>query len=65
MFPSTDYEAFVPVHQKKVKTTFALSGTSARYNWQPVSSGEDNLGATFNRLPGSRDPSCQVRPSDR
>lgn len=52
VFPSTEYEAFVPVHQKKVKTTFALSGASARYNWQSISSGEDNLGAIFNRLLG-------------
>jgi hypothetical protein len=52
VFPSTEYEAFVPVHQKKVKTTFALAGASARYNWQSISSGEDNLGAIFNRLLG-------------
>lgn len=52
IFPSSDYEAFVPVHQKKVKSTFALSGASARYNWHSISSGEDNLGAIFNRLVG-------------
>lgn len=52
IFPSSDYEAFVPVHQKKVKSTFALSGSSARYNWHSISSGEDNLGAIFNRLVG-------------
>jgi hypothetical protein len=52
VFPSSDYEAFIPVHQKKVKTTFALAGASARYNWQTISSGEDNLGAIFNRLLG-------------
>jgi hypothetical protein len=52
VFPSSDYEAFVPVHQKNVKTTFALAGASARYNWQSISSGEDNLGAIFNRLLG-------------
>ena len=52
VFPSSDYEAFVPVHQKKVKTTFALSGSSARYDWHSISSGEDNLGAIFNRLLG-------------
>lgn len=52
IFPSTDYEAFVPVHEKKVKSTFALSGASARYNWHSISSGEDNLGAIFNRLIG-------------
>jgi predicted ATPase len=52
IFPSTDYEAFVPVHQKKIKTTFAVSGASARYDWHSISSGEDNLGAIFNRLLG-------------
>ncbi|BEU50356.1 hypothetical protein MAFF211520_06480 [Ralstonia pseudosolanacearum] len=54
IFPSSDYEAFVPVHQKKVKTTFAVSGASARYDWHSISSGEDNLGAIFNRLVGFR-----------
>jgi len=52
VFPSSNYEAFVPVHQKQVKTTFALAGASAKYNWQAISSGEDNLGAIFNRLLG-------------
>lgn len=52
IFPSSDYEAFVPVHQKKVKSTFALSGATARYDWHSISSGEDNLGAIFNRLVG-------------
>jgi hypothetical protein len=52
VFPSTNYETFVPIHEKKVKTTFALSGTSARYDWHSISSGEDNLGAIFNRLVG-------------
>lgn len=54
IFPSSDYEAFVPVHQKKVKTTFAVSGATARYDWHSISSGEDNLGAIFNRLVGFR-----------
>lgn len=52
IFPSSDYEAFVPVHAKKVKSTFALSGATARYDWHSISSGEDNLGAIFNRLVG-------------
>lgn len=52
IFPSSDYEAFVPVHQKKVKSTFALAGATARYDWHSISSGEDNLGAIFNRLVG-------------
>jgi len=52
IFPSSNYDAFVPVHEKKVKSTFALSGTTARYDWHSISSGEDNLGAIFNRLVG-------------
>lgn len=52
IFPSTDYESFVPVLDKRVKTTFAVSGASARYDWHSISSGEDNLGAIFNRLIG-------------
>lgn len=52
IFPSSDYEAFVPIHEKKVKSTFALSGAKARYDWRSISSGEDNLGAIFNRLVG-------------
>lgn len=52
IFPSSDYEDFVPVHEKKVKSTFALSGNTARYDWHSISSGEDNLGAIFNRMLG-------------
>lgn len=52
IFPSSEYDAFVPVHAKKVKSTFALSGATARYDWHSISSGEDNLGAIFNRLLG-------------
>lgn len=52
IFPSSDYEAFVPVHEKQVKSTFALSGATARYDWRSISSGEDNLGSIFNRLVG-------------
>lgn len=52
IFPSSDYETFIPVHEKKVKSTFALSGLTTRYDWHSISSGEDNLGAIFNRLIG-------------
>jgi len=52
IFPSSEYESFIPIHQNKVKTTFALAGSSARYDWHSISSGEDNLGAIFNRLIG-------------
>lgn len=52
VFPSSDYNEFTPVHQKKVKTTFAPAGNGAKYDWQGISSGEDNLGAIYNRLIG-------------
>jgi predicted ATPase len=52
IFPSSEYENFVPVHEKNIKTTFAPSGEAAVYDWQSISSGEDNLGAIFNRLLG-------------
>lgn len=52
VFSSTAYSSFVPIHQNKIKTTFALAGESAKYDWHSISSGEDNLGAIFNRLLG-------------
>lgn len=52
VFPSTEYKEFVPLHQKDLKTTFALAGAGAKYDWHSISSGEDNLGAIFNRLLG-------------
>lgn len=54
IFPSTVYNEFTPVHEKTgdLKTTFAPFGVDATYDWQSISSGEDNLGAIFNRLIG-------------
>lgn len=52
VLPSSDYSEFTPVHERKVKTTFAPSGDAATYDWRAISSGEDNLGAIFNRLLG-------------
>jgi len=52
VFPSSEYNEFTPVHQRRVKTTFAPSGKGAKYDWQGISSGEDNLGAIYNRLIG-------------
>lgn len=52
IFPSSEYDEFSAIHQNKVKTTFAPSGIDARYDWQAISSGEDNLGAIYNRLIG-------------
>ncbi|WP_308922779.1 AAA family ATPase [Janthinobacterium sp. J1-1] len=52
VFPSTEYNAFTPIHHKGQKTTFAPAGEDARYDYESISSGEDNLGAIFNRLLG-------------
>lgn len=52
IFPSSDYGEFTPIHQKRIKTTFAPDGAKAGYNWEAISSGEDNLGAIFNRMLG-------------
>lgn len=52
VMPSTEYGAFAPIHQKGLKTTFAPTGNQATYDYESISSGEDNLGAIFNRLIG-------------
>lgn len=52
VFPSTEYSAFTPVQERALKTTFGPSGANATYDWSTISSGEDNLGAIFNRLLG-------------
>jgi predicted ATPase len=52
VLPSTEYGEFSAIHQKNIKTTFAPHGNSATYDWNSISSGEDNLGAIFNRLLG-------------
>lgn len=52
VLPSTDYGNFSAIHQKNYKTTFAPHGDKATYDWNSISSGEDNLGAIFNRLLG-------------
>ncbi|MBB3212578.1 AAA15 family ATPase/GTPase [Herbaspirillum sp. Sphag1AN] len=52
VLPSTDYGVFAPIHQKGQKTTFAPTGENARYDYESISSGEDNLGAIFNKLIG-------------
>lgn len=52
VLPSTDYGNFSAIHQKNIKTTFAPHGGNATYDWNSISSGEDNLGAIFNRLLG-------------
>ena len=52
VLPSTEYGDFSAIHQKNIKTTFAPHGSTATYDWKSISSGEDNLGAIFNRLLG-------------
>lgn len=52
VLPSTEYGNFSAIHQKNLKTTFAPHGAHAKYDWNSISSGEDNLGAIFNRLLG-------------
>nr|WP_198984183.1 AAA family ATPase [Herbaspirillum sp. ASV7] len=52
VLPSTEYSVFAPIHQKGQKTTFAPTGEHARYDYESISSGEDNLGAIFNKLIG-------------
>lgn len=52
VLPSTSYGSFAAIHEKKLKTTFAPDGDTATYDWNSISSGEDNLGAIFNRLLG-------------
>lgn len=52
VFPSTEYGSFTPVKDGSLKTTFAPSGENSHYDWETISSGEDNLGSIFNRLIG-------------
>lgn len=52
ILPSMDYSEFTAVYEVNNKTTFAPCGENARYDYQSISSGEDNLGAIFNRLIG-------------
>jgi len=52
IFPSSHYSEFTGVYKPNYKTTFAPSGSDIKYDWHTISSGEDNLGAIFNRLLG-------------
>lgn len=52
VFPSSSYSTFSPVHKTNFKTTFGPQGANSLYDWSSISSGEDNLGAIFNRLLG-------------
>ncbi|WP_418338423.1 AAA family ATPase [Pseudomonas citronellolis] len=52
VFPSSHYSTFGGVYKAKYKTTYAPTGEGSKYDWHTISSGEDNLGAIFNRLLG-------------
>ncbi|WP_425327879.1 AAA family ATPase [Pseudomonas nitroreducens] len=52
IFPSSHYSNFGRVYKAKYKTTYAPTGEGSVYDWHSISSGEDNLGAIFNRLLG-------------
>ena len=52
VFPSSNYGSFVGVYRPKIKSTWAPSGGDLGYDWESISSGEDNLGSIFNRLIG-------------
>ncbi|WP_139271360.1 AAA family ATPase [Pseudomonas sp. NFACC10-1] len=52
VFPSSSYGSFVGVYRPKIKSTWAPSGGDLGYDWESISSGEDNLGSIFNRLIG-------------
>lgn len=52
IFPNSSYGEFVGIHRDKIKSTWAPSGGDLGYDWESISSGEDNLGSIFNRLVG-------------
>lgn len=50
IFPSKSYNNFEGVQEGKKKETFGPSGAQTIYDFNSISSGEDNLGAIFNKL---------------
>lgn len=50
VLPSKHYNAFEAVKDKKIKETFGPAGDDVQYDFSSISSGEDNLGAIFNKL---------------
>ncbi len=52
VFPSTEYSGFEPVTDHVRKNTYGPCGKKAKYDFNTISSGEDNLGALFNRMLG-------------
>lgn len=52
IFPSTEYSEFESVQEVGVKATYGPTGNKANYDFNTISSGEDNIGAIFSRLIG-------------
>lgn len=52
ILPSMEYSEFTAIHEANNKTTFAPAGKNAKYDYESISSGEDNLGSIFNRMIG-------------
>lgn len=52
VFSKTGFKNFSAVNDSGMKSTFAPVGEGAAYGYESISSGEDNLGAIFNRMIG-------------
>lgn len=52
VFSKTGFESFSAVNHAGMKATFGPVGDGAAYGYESISSGEDNLGAIFNRMIG-------------
>lgn len=50
VFVSIEHNDFTPVSDDKKKKTFGPSGENAKYDFNSISSGEDNIGSIFNKL---------------
>lgn len=50
VFVSIEHKDFTPVSDDKKKKTFGPSGENAKYDFNSISSGEDNIGSIFNKL---------------
>lgn len=50
ILPSKHYNSFEGVKDKKIKETFGPAGVDTQYDFNSISSGEDVLGAIFNKI---------------
>ena len=50
VFVSSSHEGFLAVSDDKKKKTFGPTGEKATYDFNSISSGEDNIGSIFNKL---------------